>query len=645
MPPTKPRRKRKLERKSDDDPSGFILDQKEEGSNRSADDGAEKSQKRPCRGRKAMGDHGSSGSSNVRHEVHIGADNRTNGQSASLNNEMPSARSSSASPEFVPVSSQLRSTQRPIASANAKAGNSASSGGVSSLSQHLRRLAQDSIQIGGDLQSEGWDRERRDRAADTATHLASYNINSIARLTVEKDDFSTYKYAVALDRERRKWKFLLLFSVVYTAVILFAFSSIIYVIVFDHHLATLKRDARVSMAAQIQSQIIQREMHKHKRTRIILRSVHERLDDSQEMVMKLQNELAHTTQTYTDQILEYKSIVQQHEEELSDAVERINLLRGDKEESNSALDLAWLRIDEFMEENNELSNGLKKERARNRELGNTVELLTGQLQVVTHKKDKWNKLHDDLLDRSIVLTTKHDLLQHNHNEMAEAFLAPILVYIQKLQRTTEQQHSIILELTSLVHSLHSSLEITKENLETQATESMHAVDAVAVATNDFILAKTVSYEMEREHYMQHMEMQLERLEDEAMGAVQAVATAAGKLEYERKIEEEGRWRSYVNEAETILGGIRDNIQENGSTRDNDNIVGNNLVGIGESSVLRAAISRRIEVGIASLRSYMHPYNYLKEREDDAADDADDDDDDRIQSTIGGDRESETCHDE
>ena len=33
---------------------------------------------------------------------------------------------------------------------------------------------------------------------------------------------------------------------------------------------------------------------------------------------------------------------------------------------------------------------------------------------------------------------------------------------------------------------------------------------------------------------------------------------------------------------------------------------------GESSVLGAAVSRRIEEGIVALRRYVHPYNYLGE---------------------------------
>ena len=59
------------------------------------------------------------------------------------------------------------------------------------------------------------------------------------------------------------------------------------------------------------------------------------------------------------------------------------------------------------------------------------------------------------------------------------------------------------------------------------------------------------------------------------------------------------------EAETVLKEIRQHIHEE-SLHDN-------LKGVGKTSVLRAALSRRIEEGMASLRSYIHPHNYLQQQ--------------------------------
>ena len=172
-----------------------------------------------------------------------------------------------------------------------------------------------------------------------------------------------------------------------------------------------------------------------------------------------------------------------------------------------------------------------------------------------------------------------------------------------LQQSYEQQQSIIA-------SLHSSLELKREELETQRRDSIHAVDAVALASTEVALLKAQSYEFERSHYMEQMEMKLEMLEYEAFGAVQAVANAAGKLEYDRKVEEEGRWRSYTEEAESILNNVQDGIIHKDSSNASDEKKGNS-----ETSVLKAAISRRIEEGVISLRRYIHPYNYLKYRDE------------------------------
>ncbi len=96
----------------------------------------------------------------------------------------------------------------------------------------------------------------------------------------------------------------------------------------------------------------------------------------------------------------------------------------------------------------------------------------------------------------------------------------------------------------MIKSLQSSLTSCKEDIETQRQESINAVEAVVHASNQFALVKAQAHELERINYIEHMELTIDRIEDEAIDAVHAVATAAGKLEYERKLEEEERWKRY-----------------------------------------------------------------------------------------------------
>lgn len=235
-----------------------------------------------------------------------------------------------------------------------------------------------------------------------------------------------------------------------------------------------------------------------------------------------------------------------------------------------------------------------------------------QMKLVTDTMAELKDRYQHLLKDTKLVSMQYDMLQHNCMELANVF-APVLIFTKHLQQSHEQQQSIIADLTSMVHSLHSSLELKREELETQRRDSIHAVDAVALASTEVALLKAQSYEFERSHYMEQMEMKLEMLEYEAFGAVQAVANAAGKLEYDRKVEEEGRWRSYTEEAESILNNVQVGIIHN-DIKDGTNPI-DEKKGNTETSVLKAAISRRIEEGIISLRSYIHPYNYLKHRDE------------------------------
>ncbi|KAL7480333.1 hypothetical protein ACHAW6_006026 [Cyclotella cf. meneghiniana] len=77
--------------------------------------------------------------------------------------------------------------------------------------------------------------------------------------------------------------------------------------------------------------------------------------------------------------------------------------------------------------------------------------------------------------------------------------------------------------------------------------------------------------MERLSYMECMEQRLTRTEEEALGAVVAVAEAVGKLEYKTKMEDKARWRSYVREVERTLEHIKRNVANAMPKRENEDV--------------------------------------------------------------------------
>ena len=437
-------------------------------------------------------------------------------------------------------------------------------------------------------------------------------------------------------------------------------TAVIYTLHSNHNLTRLQRVSHDIMTMDKYTTILQSREQILEQTKQQVQTIQGQLKLSQQTIQQLRQEMNDAEKLHKIQLEEYDSIIHQHQQSLIETHHRLDILRGSKENTNSALDMAWLRMDELMEENHDLSNQLKlslKEQKvllfqlqtkdadeaqkliRERELLHKVESLTEQLEVAKEESTAVRKEYTRQSRISESTLSDYQHLQYTHHYTMNTFLAPMLVYIQKLQRTSEQQHAIILELTSLVHSLHSSLEMSRANSQLSTIESMDAVTAVAHAANEIALEKEEKYQIERESYMHHMEYQLERLEDEALGAVQAVAEAAGKLEYERKVEEEGRWRGYVQEVEKVLGGIgagaEDDVTMMGSSRRNNNVDGIDLengvdnsdityvgnaeeyysraeMGMVETSVLRAAISRRIEEGIVSLRGYIRPYSYFGE---------------------------------
>jgi hypothetical protein len=331
---------------------------------------------------------------------------------------------------------------------------------------------------------------------------------------------------------------------------------------------------------------------------------------------------------------EYALMFHRHESDWREAMDRIKVWRGDERRDDSSESGTKENEESLHRRNEDDKQRLFAE--RDRELIRTVESLTHQLKTVTEEKDTLHISCSELSDLLDQVSSQYDQLEFAHDQLTNDFFAPILSYAQGLQLTSERQHSIILEMTSLVHSLRSSLELTRSASQTQFVESQYAVETIATAAGVFASRQTQLYETERASYMKRMEERLTQTEEEALGAVRAVAEAAGRLEYERKVEEESRWRSYVKEVEKTLDGIgrgtesdvlshigdeEDEFSRESSregTGEDDNDWENGLEGaedlrdMTETSVLRAAITRRIEEGMASLRKYVHPYNYLRE---------------------------------
>ena len=382
---------------------------------------------------------------------------------------------------------------------------------------------------------------------------------------------------------------------------------------FEHDLATLRMDAIAYEVSIESNEMHSREVYEHIMSRVELRTVLDELDESQDEVMRLREEMR--SDAYAREIEN-----RDHETSIRMSTARIDELGGDVYDYASAKDEAWSRFRELSEENDRLSRTLVElERSRDASrssearLMDNVEDLTRRVDAASRDGDELTSRIDTLRAETDDASMRYDVLRRDHEEMSDSYLAPILAYVRGLQISFDRQHSIILDLTSLVHSLRASLEVDRADSIMRASMSIHAVDAVAYANGQLAIERARMHELERVEYMERMEMRLVRLEDEAMGAVVAVAEAAGRLEYERKVEEEGRWRDYTMETESILRSVRDEGVVEDGRRDG---VGGGEEGVGatgissETSLLRAAISRRIEEGMASLRSYYHPYDYL-----------------------------------
>ena len=447
-----------------------------------------------------------------------------NGQTSTTLDGESDKRVNSLQTEPSPIPAQSR---RQLTSSSAAASRPVATQ-VSAVSQTLRRLAQDTEESDGNRQSK----------PSESHNLEPEGIRTVtgvgARTSDEETPLDNVAHPAVVSTDMRR---LMLISIAYIIFILTTSSAIIYAQHVNHTFVILQRDARHAVTTG-------NITGKHEQCRTTLNDVHRQLDSSRGANKKLVD----VSRYYEAQIEEQKRVIQLGAKDLDDALERINILRRDKEESSAAM----------------------------------IESLTHQLTRTSREKD-------ELSEQSKLMAAEHDLLQHNHNDIMR-LVAPAFLYIQKLHLSSEQQRSIILELTSLVHSLRASVEVSQTTIEMQTAESMQAVTAISNVAAE----QSQTFEMERAQYMAYMEHQLERLDQEAMGAVQAVAEAAGNLEYERKREEEERWRNYVAEAESIM------------------IMNNNMHGNGDMSVLKTAVTRRIEKWIASLRNFVHPYNYSNE---------------------------------
>lgn len=362
------------------------------------------------------------------------------------------------------------------------------------------------------------------KSAPLVRDAVSREICDRASSSNEEDDYRCYISATDSGHNNKKgWlKIIAVVYIVANAIALIALSSVLYTLDFNHKLNVLEKS---SMHYTDINNAIQKYTNLLEESERSARTLQTKLNQSQQLNAQLKGAMAQLELEHTSQIEEYKSIFNQHDDDLNEALSRIKVLRGNKDDKMSALDMAWLRMDELLEENNELSHHLneaKKQQlfvARDRELINTVESLTQQLKSVSEEKDELNASNDDLNTLLVLLNQEYELLEYNHHEMVR-LLSPILPYVQSLQYTSEKQHSIILELTSIVHSLHSSLELSQSDAQIQSTESQYAVDAIATAAGELVLQQTANYDMERALYMEKMEQKLTRMEDEALGAVQ-----------------------------------------------------------------------------------------------------------------------------
>lgn len=430
------------------------------------------------------------------------------------------------------------------------------------------------------LQSWARMKEGKQNEINTANEKRSNPLNgSSTKLQHAREDSksaactktSTNAFAYA----SRQKKVILFQAILFMLFILFFLTSIAYTLTVAHNLQILQNDSMRQDTIDKYNSILQEREWKYQRVQTQLKTAEDKTKQSQLTIKRIVDEMTESDKSYKLLIEDYKTIAQQHDDDKNAALSRIAALRSQKEDSSSALDLAWLRMDDLLHENNDLDSQLKL----------TKKKLENQILHLTHERDNLLQRRDVLQEENKKLLAQNELQQYNHEYSMKLFFAPMLSHTLTLQQTSEQQHSTIVDLTSIVYSLNESLENSETDLDTQIVVA-HAQSKV--------------HEMERLSLMQNMEAQMQQLEEEAVGAVNAVSTAAGMLEFERKSEEQTRWNEYVSQVESILGNMSSETGE----------------GIIETSVLRAAITRRVESGLNSLKKYVHPNHFVSKRDDD-----------------------------
>lgn len=431
------------------------------------------------------------------------------------------------------------------------------------------------------LQSWARMKEGRQNKINTAQETRSNPSNdSSTKLQHVREDSSSAACAKtpthALACETKQKRVILLQAILFILFILFFLVSIAYTLTETHNFQTLKNDSMHQDTIDKYNSILQEREWKYQRVKTQLKIAEDKARQSQLTITRIVDEMTESDRSYKLLIEDYKAIAQQHDDDKNAALSRIAALRSQKEDSSSALDLAWLRMDDLLHENNDLSTQLKL----------TKKKLEKQVERLTIERDNLLQRRDVLQEQNGKLLAQNELQQYNHEYTMKLFFAPMLSHTLDLQQTSEQQHSTIVALTSIARSLRESLENSESDLDTQIVVA-HAQSKV--------------HEMERLSLMQNMEAQMQQLEEEAVGAVNAVSTAAGKLEFERKSEEQSRWNEYVAQVESILGNMSSETGE----------------GIIETSVLRAAITRRVESGLNSLKKYVHPNHFVSKRDDDS----------------------------
>ena len=243
-------------------------------------------------------------------------------------------------------------------------------------------------------------------------------------------------------------------------------SAVFYTIDFSYKLSAMEKDAVYHTKIEQYKTLLEERNRSALNHQDRAKLLHQQLTDSRGLYAQLQRQKSEMQAKHKIQIEEYKSIFKQHYADLNEALGRKKVLRGNKKDKSSALEMAWLRMDELMEENNELSHHLNeankqqlmvlrdqqliktveslthqlkavseekendamKFAARDAELTSTVGDLTQRLEALSEEKYKLNILSEELEASLIQIKSEYEQLEFVHTQITDLFLAPILSY-------------------------------------------------------------------------------------------------------------------------------------------------------------------------------------------------------------------------